>query len=136
VDECDQITGPLVLIIHHDANVARRLASLLQATGYITHTATDALDGLQAVEQHPPSVILLDWHLPFIDGVVFLRALHTWTRAMPPVVALITDSDDPAGIQQAGSGAVLIPAAATNLTRVVHLVTHLVPLDCPDGGAI
>jgi DNA-binding response OmpR family regulator len=79
-------------------------------------------------------LVLLDWHLPFMDGALFLQALRAWAPVLPSVVVLTAPEDDANTVRQRGAAAVLTVAAATDLTPVVHVVTDLMPLDRSDGA--
>jgi DNA-binding response OmpR family regulator len=114
-----------VLVIHRDAATAQHLATLLAAAGARVRIATDSLDGLVAVEQSLPALIVLDWHLPFTDGAIFLRALRAWTPTPPPVVALGADDDARDGIAAAGACAALTLADAPG--RLARLMVAIVP---------
>jgi DNA-binding response OmpR family regulator len=103
---------PTAQVIHHDAAEAQRLAAILSEAAYTVRIETDSLDGLLAIEQQLPALIVLDWHLPFIDGAIFLRALRAWAPDLPSIVALISEGDDRCSIRQAGACAALTTAEA------------------------
>jgi len=64
-----------VLIIDDDRAIAAGLAVRLKAAGYAVFSASDGESGLAAAESNRPDVILLDIHMPGIDGFEVNRRL-------------------------------------------------------------
>jgi PAS domain S-box-containing protein len=82
------------------------------------------LDGLAAVRQRRPDLILLDMHLPDIGGIELLRHLkNDDTSADIPVVVVSADAS-PARVEEA-----LTLGAAHYLTKPVDITTLLATLD-------
>jgi two-component system nitrogen regulation response regulator NtrX len=75
-----------ILIIDDEPNIRRLLASLLDAEGHTTRTAASGEDGLVAVADHEPDVVLLDLALPGANGLEILAALRTTHPALPVVM--------------------------------------------------
>ncbi len=80
--------GALILIVDDDAEQAERVATTLEGAGFRTLRVADAVEGLVAVEERQPDLVVLDWELPFIDGSIFIRALRAGLERPPPVVVL------------------------------------------------
>jgi CheY-like chemotaxis protein len=73
-------------------------------------TAVNGEDGLRAAMQHRPNVILLDVHLPDIDGEEVLRRLKTEAgTAAIPVIVVSADATlrQEARLREAGANAYL-----------------------------
>lgn len=67
---------------------------------------TEAMDGRQALDaccQEMPDAILLDWNMPVMSGIDFLRALRGKQGGDNPVVLFCTTENDIAHIQEAMS---------------------------------
>ena len=63
--------SPRILIIDDNVNLARGFATALCREGYdvlVAHTA----DGLRLATELEPNAILLDFRMPFVNGVGFL----------------------------------------------------------------
>ncbi|MBI1250550.1 MAG: response regulator [Alphaproteobacteria bacterium] len=85
--------GPRILVIddHQDARELARRA--LGRLGFHVQTCTTAQDGLDAIAERQPALIVLDIHLPDRSGWDVLRALRDdeATRGIPVLVASIND---------------------------------------------
>ena len=80
---------PLVLIIDDSAKNAKLARDVLRADGLRTLEAATGSEGIALAAQQLPDVILLDLHLPDMDGVDVARELAGGARtAQIPVVAL------------------------------------------------
>ena len=117
-----------VVVVAADTTVATRLAAALEAAGYAVTVTTDSLDGLVAVEEEHPALVVLDWALPFIDGPTFLHVLQVGLPTPPPVLALLDATTDPAQVQRLGVRASLVLVPSTSTDQLVQLVhTLLLP---------
>ena len=82
------------------------------------------LDALVAIRTDPPDLLLLDMHLPDIDGMDLLRHLkHDDATAAIPVLVLSADAT-PERIERA-----LEDGAAGYLTKPIHLAELLAKVD-------
>lgn len=79
-----------ILIVEDNALNLKLLRDLLRVEGYETIEATTAEHGLALAWTTPaPALILMDVHLPGMDGLAALRALRADARtATTPVVAV------------------------------------------------
>jgi CheY-like chemotaxis protein len=83
---------PLIVIIEDSSSQALRLRLLLERAGYRVAVAPDGTTGVQQVRAQPPELVLLDIHLPGMDGFSVLAALkHDTTTCHIPVVMLTAD---------------------------------------------
>lgn len=57
-----------VLIVDDDAKLVQLLKTYFDKEGFITYTANDGLDALQAVREKQPDIMILDLMLPGLDG--------------------------------------------------------------------
>src|SRR5690348_13668789 len=86
----------VVVVDDHSANV-EALSRILQRAGFTAvRGTTDPMEGVQLVQDWSPDLILLDLHMPKLDGFGVLEAIRpqlTDGRYLP-VLMLTGDSSD------------------------------------------
>jgi two-component system, cell cycle response regulator DivK len=83
------MTGKQVLVVEDNVMNMKLLRDVLLATGYRTLEATTGGEAIQLAAEHAPDLVLMDVHLPDIDGVHTLRRLRADERtAAIPVLAV------------------------------------------------
>jgi len=92
-----------ILIADGDPGIVRLLRANLDARGYVTCTAVDGAEALQALESLGPDLVILDSTLPIIDGLEFCRRTRGVSSA--PVIMLGTSSDQTNKVRCLDSGA-------------------------------
>ncbi len=97
---------PICLVVD-DSRVVRRLARrILESGGYGVCEAEDGARALAACRAGLPDCVLLDWNMPVMNGIEFLRALRAEFGPDEPVVVFCTTENDMAFIAEAiASGA-------------------------------
>jgi excisionase family DNA binding protein len=68
--------GPVVLIVDDDPHLREFVRINLEHEGYEVREAGTAEEGLAALEESPPALILLDVMLPRVDGWEMLRRVQ------------------------------------------------------------
>ena len=68
--------APLVLIVDDDARLREFVRVNLEAEGYEVREAGNAKAGLDALDQEPPDLILLDVMMPRVDGWEMLQRVQ------------------------------------------------------------
>jgi excisionase family DNA binding protein len=68
--------GPLILIVDDDPALRRHVRASLESEGYAVREAGSAEEGLAALEEESPDLILLDVMMPKIDGWEMLRLVQ------------------------------------------------------------
>ncbi len=79
-------------------NVARRI---LEALAFKVDEAADGQQALDACKRAMPDAILLDWNMPVMNGIEFLRALRATPGGNTPIVLFCTTETEMTKIQQA-----------------------------------
>ena len=82
-------------LVVDDSRVVRKVARrILEANGFAVAEAADGQIALEACRQSLPDCVLLDWNMPVMDGLSFLRALRQeFGPNDPPVVFCTTEND-------------------------------------------
>jgi excisionase family DNA binding protein len=68
--------GPVVLIVDDDPNLRAFVRARLELEGYGVREAASAEEGLAALEEQSPDLILLDVMMPKVDGWEMLRRVQ------------------------------------------------------------
>ncbi len=83
------MAGELILVVEDKETNRKLVRDVLTFKGYEVAEATNAEDGLRMVRERRPDLILMDIHLPGMDGLSALRALRADPETCTiPVVAL------------------------------------------------
>jgi CheY-like chemotaxis protein len=112
-----------ILVVDDAAMVRRQVAGALQKLGYTVLEAFDGVDALQKLDETPTTqLIMLDIHMPNMNGLEFLERLRARGSTLPVVV--LTAEAEPEVIRRAkelGAKAWLIkPLKVELLTAVVE----------------
>lgn len=79
-----------ILIVDDDIGTRETIRAVMRASGFVVEDVGSGLEGLSSVLSTPPHLILLDFHLPDMDGLAFLRALRQSRRGFQPAVIIFT----------------------------------------------
>jgi len=91
-------------LVVDDSRVIRKVtARLMNGLGFATEEAEDGLTALESCQTHMPELILLDWSMPNMTGVEFLRALRRERNGKQPVVVFCTTENDVNEVTEAAS---------------------------------
>jgi two-component system, chemotaxis family, chemotaxis protein CheY len=89
-------------LVVDDSRVVRKVARrILEANGCTVAEAGDGQQALDACRAALPDFVLLDWNMPVMDGLTFLRALRKEFGPDIPAVIFCTTENDMAHIQMA-----------------------------------
>lgn len=89
-------------LIVDDSRVIRKVArQIFEALGFSCEEAEQGQQALAACQKAMPDVVLLDWNMPIMDGMEFLRALRKAPGGGAPVVVFCTTENDMRHIQEA-----------------------------------
>ena len=79
-----------ILVVDDDEGVRQIFARMLMLEGFRVRTAIGATSGLREVAQSRPDAIILDFRMPLVDGLEFLRRLRSSPRDRRTPVAIVT----------------------------------------------
>lgn len=92
------ISRPGILVVEDDHDMQLILLQLLEFHGWSAYAASDGVEGLELLEKHRPSLILLDLAMPRMNGVEFRarqRELSDRRLASVPVIVVSAVADAP-----------------------------------------
>jgi DNA-binding response OmpR family regulator len=79
-----------ILLVEDDEAVLDTFARMLRLEGYEVSTANRPEDGLRQAEEQSPDAIILDFRMPLLDGLGFLRRLRALDQHQSTPVAIVT----------------------------------------------
>ena len=82
-------------LIVDDSSVVRKVARrILEDMDYIVEEAEDGQDAFDKCRQEMPDAILLDWNMPIMSGLEFLKLLRAYVGGEKPHVVYCTVEND------------------------------------------
>jgi CheY-like chemotaxis protein len=123
-----------VLVVDDDTALTQTLARVLSGPKVEVDVANDALAGLALVREHCPELVIVDLHMPEMDGVQFIDECRTIPECGDVPVLLTTGDDDIPGMRTRleGKGVVLIVPKPFDLDMLMAAVSRAVG---PQGQA-
>lgn len=89
-------------LIVDDSRVVRTVAGrIVKDLSFEIDEAGDGAEALEKCRQNMPDAILLDWNMPVMNGIDFLRALRREENGKTPVVVFCTNENDAEHISEA-----------------------------------
>lgn len=110
-----------VLVIDDEEGIRENLRDLLDDAGYEVSVAGDGIEAMRQLEEHPPSVVILDLLLPFKTGTDVYDAMQR-IPSLAKIPVLVTTSDptrSPPGVPVLAK-----PIDVEQLLELVGLCTH------------
>jgi len=124
-----QQAGPTVLLVDDDETMRELVRLELEREGYDVQEAASADEGLAAIENRPPELVLLDVMMPHVDGWEMLRRIQEQHGAGAiPVLMFSGQVDEEARRQAASSGARGFVGKPFDLEELVAQTKALVPV--------
>lgn len=88
-------------LIVDDSRIIRKVARrIVEGLGFEVDEAADGAEALAYCASIMPDVVLLDWNMPVMDGLTFLRRLRAQPGGETPRVLFCTIETDPARIAE------------------------------------
>ena len=87
-----------VLLIDDHALFREGLESLLSKRGLEVCAASGAIEGIEAIENENPDIVLMDLKMPKVDGIKALKTIRDANTSI--AVVLLTTSDSPDDLRE------------------------------------
>ena len=89
-------------LVVDDSKVIRKVARhILETLNFSVDEAEDGKEALSRCQAQMPDVVLLDWNMPVMGGIEFLRTLRQGDYENQPKVVFCTTENDAAHIRAA-----------------------------------
>jgi two-component system, sensor histidine kinase and response regulator len=95
------IVAPKVIVVDDEETNRIILSAWLQRFGFECRAATDGLDALLHLDREPCDIVIMDWHMPGMDGLELIRLLRSRPFKQPPYLVFTTGDPDPRILQEA-----------------------------------
>jgi len=120
-----------VLVLDDDRPFLNMLGWALRDAGHEVASATDGAAGLELIERWPPDAILLDVHMPGMDGETFVRRYRARPGPPAPIVVISAFQDARTRIRDADA----YVRKPFELDDLIGLISELGPKSAPTPPA-
>jgi excisionase family DNA binding protein len=121
--------GPLVLLVDDDDKVRELVRVTLEFEGYTVREAASADEGLEAIAEAKPDLVLLDVMMPHVDGWEMLRRMQEqYGAGAIPVVMFSGQVDAQSQAQAASGGAHGFVGKPFDLQQLIDQTKQIAPV--------
>ena len=121
-------TGPLVLIVDDDDRLRQYLRVNLELEGYAVREAGSGEEGLAAIDEEPPDLILLDVMMPQVDGWEMLRRMQERHGIGSIPVIMFSGKSEETGEDAAARGAQAFIGKPFDPQQLIDSTKQLLPV--------
>lgn len=116
-----------ILAIDDDPQICFALNSLFRLQGWQAYCAESVEAGLELFKAHRPDIVLIDYHMPRINGVEGVRMLRRLSESVPIIVFTIDESQAVADafLEAGASDFALKPIKAPDIISRIKLHLRL-----------
>ena len=122
-----------ILSIDDEENIRFALGELFRFQGWEACCAPTVEKGIEQFRLHRPDIVLIDYHMPGINGVEGVRLLRKLSRTVPIIVFTIDESQEVADqfLQAGASDFALKPNKAPDIISRIKLHLRLLEREQP-----
>ena len=122
-----------ILSIDDEENIRFALGELFRFQGWEACCAPTVEKGIEQFRLHRPDIVLIDYHMPGINGVEGVRLLRKLSRTVPIIVFTIDESQEVAVqfLQAGASDFALKPIKAPDIISRIKLHLRLLEREQP-----
>lgn len=93
----------VAVVIEDDVDIRTLIATVLDGSGFVVHTASGGLEGIELVRAHSPAVTTLDVSMPGIDGFETARRIREFSTTRILMVTARADDEHMRRGREAGA---------------------------------
>ncbi|MDP7323839.1 MAG: response regulator [Candidatus Woesearchaeota archaeon] len=116
-----------VVIVEDDENIARAQELILSAN-FNVHIAKDGEEGLQAVKEKKPDLVVLDLMLPKMGGMEVCKSIRSDEEIKHTKIVMVTaknqEKDESDGMDLGADDYIMKPFEADELLHVINQVLN------------
>ena len=87
----DVTSNAPILVVEDDLTLRLTIEFVLRDEGFAVVTAADGQEAVERARSQRPSLVLLDWGLPILDGAGVAAAIHETYQEDVPIVLITAD---------------------------------------------
>ncbi len=127
-----------VLTIDDDAAITELLAMLLRTHGYEVITANNGDEGVKAIEEKNPHIVILDLMMPDVDGWQVCKNVRKFSNVPIVILSAIEDPSMIASALDAGADDYLVKPVSSSIliAHLNRLIRRTGSLEMPNGSAM
>ncbi len=116
-----------ILSIDDEENIRFALGELFHLQGWNALSASNVKEGIKQFSLHKPDIVLIDYHMPGVNGVEGVRLLRELSHTVPIIVFTIDESQNVADqfLQAGASDFALKPIKAPDIISRIRLHLRL-----------
>ena len=92
-----------LLVIDDDSAVTDLLSLLLKSNGFEVSATNNSTEGLSAIRENPPDVVILDLMMPEMDGWQICKAVREFSQVPIIILSALNDPSMIASVLDAGA---------------------------------
>ena len=121
-------TPASVLIVDDDEDSREALKGLLELDGYAVRSAADGMSALKMAQCSAPDVVILDIHMPRMDGYTVCRLMRRMDRLKRTRIFALTALDTDRHIRECSEAGfderITKPLQPDTLTQLLRRTSH------------
>jgi len=127
------VIQPEVLLVEDNDQAAELMAVQLRGAGYVTHRASNGVEGLKLAETQQPNLIIMDILLPDINGWEIMRRMKQDSKMQDiPIVVVSIVADSKKGIEL---GAVEVMQKPVHKLALLEAIGRVLPVKMGEAPA-
>ena len=114
---------PLILCVDDTATILEGQKMLLEENGYRVLTATNGTDAVEAFMSHSVDLVLLDYHMPGVNGAVAAARIKDRDPDLPIILMSGDEDVPPSDLEAVDCFLSKADSIASFLEKVDHLLS-------------
>lgn len=127
-----------ILTIDDDSAITELLAILLRTHGYEVITANNGDEGIKAIQEKNPHIVILDLMMPDVDGWQVCKNVRKFSNVPIVILSAIDDPSMIASALDAGADDYLVKPVSSSIliAHLNRLIRRTGTLEMPNGSVM